>query len=132
MNQNVEVLAPYLDHDLFDFLASLPAAMLLDREFHSDAIRRGYPEYEDVRYEDRSVRSFWSPFHFRRYAMEVAGLARRNAVAPPVVQLADTTTILNRAVQGVALGSRPRMDWRMLGFATYLMQLSAEMASPTA
>ena len=130
LSQHVEVLSPYLDHELFDFLTSLPASLMLDREFHSDTIRRAYPAYDDVRYEDRSVRSWWSPFHFRRSAMEVAALARQSTTARAEVQLANTATILNRAVRGMALGSSAGLDWRMLGFATYLLQLSREISAP--
>ena len=127
MNQSVEVLAPYLDHDLFDFLSSLPAAMLLDRKFHGDTIRRGFPEYNDVRYEDRSVRSWWAPFHFRRCALEVAGMARQSRRGRPGVELVNRSTILNRTLAGAAFGNRPGFDWRMISFAVYLMQLSEEV-----
>jgi len=42
------VFAPYLDRDVFDFLTSLPGAMLEDRQFHNDAIRRAYPRYASI------------------------------------------------------------------------------------
>ena len=49
------VFAPYLDHDLFDFLASLPADFLMDRSFHTEAILSGYPASRRVRFEDKKV-----------------------------------------------------------------------------
>jgi hypothetical protein len=44
----VSVLAPYIDRDLFDFLTSLPAPMLEDRQFHNNVIHRAYPEYAHI------------------------------------------------------------------------------------
>jgi asparagine synthase (glutamine-hydrolysing) len=41
----VEVITPYLDRDLYDFLVSLPGSMLENRQFHPDTIRRAYPQY---------------------------------------------------------------------------------------
>lgn len=45
-----EVLAPYLDRDLWRFLASLPARMMLDHKFHSDTVSRAYPEFAGIPY----------------------------------------------------------------------------------
>lgn len=44
-------LCPYLDHDLYDFLAALPAELLLDHSLHTEAIRAAYPAYADLPYE---------------------------------------------------------------------------------
>jgi len=41
---------PYLDHRLFDFLASLPPEVLLDRTFHSDTIRAAHPRLAAIPY----------------------------------------------------------------------------------
>jgi asparagine synthetase B (glutamine-hydrolysing) len=45
------VYAPYLDHDLYDCLAALPAAALLDRSFHTETIRRAFPEHAGIAFE---------------------------------------------------------------------------------
>lgn len=47
-----KVYAPYLDHDLFDFVTTLPACMLLDRKFHTDVIASNYPEFAHIQYAD--------------------------------------------------------------------------------
>jgi asparagine synthetase B (glutamine-hydrolysing) len=39
------VFAPFLDHDVVDFLAGLPAALFLDHTFHDEALARAYPEW---------------------------------------------------------------------------------------
>lgn len=44
----VQSVTPYLDHDVFDFLASLPAELLIDRRFHTDTIHRMHPGFADV------------------------------------------------------------------------------------
>jgi hypothetical protein len=44
------VYAPFLDHALFDFLASLPSSMLLDHHFHDDTIARAYPDFAHIPY----------------------------------------------------------------------------------
>ena len=44
------VLAPYLDHALFDFLMSLPADDVVDKRFHSRAIAHAYPQWADLPY----------------------------------------------------------------------------------
>lgn len=44
------VYAPYLDHDLFDYLMGLPADLMVDKQFHSRTIAKAYPEWANVRY----------------------------------------------------------------------------------
>jgi hypothetical protein len=55
------MFAPYLDADLFRFLASLPASMNVDHQFHTDTIARAYPEFNDVPYGQKNPtpRSVW-------------------------------------------------------------------------
>lgn len=36
---------PYLDHALYDYLASIPGEDLNDKRFHTDAIARAYPQW---------------------------------------------------------------------------------------
>ncbi len=55
LSQNTQVFAPYLDHDLYRFLASLPAEYFLDHSFHQDTISRCYPKYEHLAYEAKNV-----------------------------------------------------------------------------
>jgi asparagine synthetase B (glutamine-hydrolysing) len=44
------VFSPYLDHELFDFLAGLPPDLLVTHTFHEEAIRRAYPESAGLAY----------------------------------------------------------------------------------
>lgn len=43
-----ETLAPYLDKDLYAFLASIPARMLLDHTLHQDTVFKAYPAFANV------------------------------------------------------------------------------------
>ncbi|UGQ46933.1 asparagine synthase-related protein [Massilia endophytica] len=52
-----QVHAPYLDHALFDLLASLPLAMVADHTLHSEAIARAYPEWAHLPYENKQALS---------------------------------------------------------------------------
>ncbi len=47
--------APYLDYELFDFLASLPVRQYACGQwFHREVIRQAYPEWADLPYLDKS------------------------------------------------------------------------------
>lgn len=49
--RTLTVYAPYLDAALYDFLAALPTALLVDHAFHTDAIMRAFPEHAALAYE---------------------------------------------------------------------------------
>lgn len=49
------VYAPYLDHDLYDFLTSLPASLQMDGTLHTKAIARAYPAYAKMPYADHKA-----------------------------------------------------------------------------
>ncbi len=46
------IYAPYLDHELYDFLSALPASMLVDRRFHTTAIAHAFPTHAHLAYEN--------------------------------------------------------------------------------
>jgi hypothetical protein len=50
LNRSIEIRAPYLDYDLYDFLASLPASFQMENDLHTGVIQRAYPEYKDIAY----------------------------------------------------------------------------------
>lgn len=49
------VYTPFLDHDLFDFMTTLPADMLMERTFHTDAIARAYPAFAHIPYANHKT-----------------------------------------------------------------------------
>jgi len=50
LNRSSEVRAPFLDYDLYDFLASLPGSFQMENDLHTGVIQRAFPEYKDIPY----------------------------------------------------------------------------------
>jgi len=48
--------APYLDEDLFDAIAAVPASLFADGGFHRDVIRQAFPEWAGIPFLDKSAR----------------------------------------------------------------------------
>ena len=48
VSQGRQVHAPFLDWDLFQLLASLPAQMTVDHRLHTDVIRKAFPEVAHI------------------------------------------------------------------------------------
>jgi hypothetical protein len=55
--RGVTVFAPYLDRDVYDLLASLPATLLMDRTLHTEAIARGWPQHAEIPYERKGLKT---------------------------------------------------------------------------
>lgn len=60
LHQIPVVHVPYLDHAIFDFLSALDPSMMEGGRLHDETIRRAYPEYADIPYEDKSVKAVMS------------------------------------------------------------------------
>lgn len=94
------VFAPYLDHDLFDFMTTLPIGMLMDRTFHTDAIARAYPDFAHIPYANHKAAAPTDDTHIKaRFLVEAARrfLLRRpspllNNVIPRTKLLAGVMT----------------------------------------
>ena len=61
------VFCPYLDHDLFDFLINLDPAYSVGNRLHNETIRRAYPQYAHIPYEDKRNRPVSAREHKRYY-----------------------------------------------------------------
>ncbi len=78
------VYVPFLDRDVFDFLAGLPEAMFADKTFHTQTIVRGYPEIGGMAFAKKTP----TPRDLqRRYASQGLQFAIR-ASSPLVDRLA--------------------------------------------
>lgn len=66
------VYAPFLDHALFDFLATLPSHMVMDHRFHDDTIARAYPKFAHIPYADHNVASPDDSRERARFLVEAA------------------------------------------------------------
>jgi hypothetical protein len=111
--RDVTVYAPFLDVAVVELLASLPAAMLMDRRFHTDAIARAYPAFADVPYEAKSRRVL-RPAWQRRFARDLT----RDVIGTPLLH---TRALLPRAIATLFDGDPARLWWGSL--ACYLAQL---------
>jgi asparagine synthase (glutamine-hydrolysing) len=62
LGRRLHVHAPYLDAELFDFLAALPAEHFVDHTFHTETIARAYPDYASIPYHSGGcqLRSDWA------------------------------------------------------------------------
>jgi asparagine synthase (glutamine-hydrolysing) len=86
------VFAPYLDHDLFDFLAGLPSQLLLDRTLHDETIEGAYPRWAAQPYAKKR-RAPVTPAHLAQ-----AWSLARSLVSAPVSNL-RRRTLLPRALK---------------------------------
>lgn len=66
------VFSPYLDHDLFDFFYSLTPEPLADGEFHSETIRRTYPDYAGLPFEDKTAAPVDARAHDAQFIRDLA------------------------------------------------------------
>ena len=88
------VYTPFLDHDLYDFLSSLPGEMVIGTDFHAAAIKRGYPRFANLRFQDRKTPPcpnfpFYRSFAFQamRYVLEERStLLRKSYVVPRLLR----------------------------------------------
>lgn len=118
------VLAPYLDHDVFDLLAALPASLLLDGEFHNDAIRRAHPRHADLPFARQHYNRQENRPHFRRFAHDLIGRAmKRGSLSPLRVSRVGPALL--------AAASTGRRTW-WLRHALYAFQLDQMAATGSA
>jgi len=71
MGDGANVITPYLDADVFDFLYALPGEMLVDHRFHTDTITFAYPEYAHIPYEDKTAPAVQDFNRFRAFGRDI-------------------------------------------------------------
>jgi hypothetical protein len=123
------VYSPYLDHDLYDFLSSLPLEVMTptlaaaDKSFHTEAVLRGYPRYAHIPFEDkaapkRDARAIDARFSAdaARYLLPRVGFGAR---------LLNVRYVVPRLLYGLARRRyRESTNW-LPAMALYLSQLDA-------
>ncbi len=77
------VRLPYVDHRLFDLLAGLRPEVILPKggHFHTEAIRRGFPRWADLPFEDPRARSRPDAAYYRLVARRSLVRLARGATA---------------------------------------------------
>ena len=113
------VCCPYLDDDVYDLLASLPASMLLDGQFHTDAIHRAYRKYKNIPFENKSAPQQESRIHYRRYARELTRflIGRRHS------KIVNTSFLIPRMLRWSFSREPINLSWMEPEYAIYLLQL---------
>jgi len=114
-----KVYSPYLDHDLFDFLASLPAALMVPAGIHTDAILEAYPRYAGIPFEDWSGTPREDHGHWRRMTRALAAVfsARPHS---SLVRVPFLLPLLHRCALDAQWN---RVAWLRPLTALYLLQL---------
>lgn len=67
-----QVHSPYLDSDLVRFLMSLPGRALLDRQLHTTAILRAYPQYAHIPFEVKGATTVDAAEHYGNFVSDFA------------------------------------------------------------
>jgi len=124
------VYAPYLDHDLFDFLMGLPPTVMSPtlrdgKTFHTDAINRAFPQYAGVPFENKKAPGIDARAHNARLAREAGAYILRHGRWSTRL-LAPASAALRAGCGVIRPAFGERRPWFSL-VALYLTQL--EMAA---
>jgi asparagine synthetase B (glutamine-hydrolysing) len=125
----VATITPYLDHDLVDFVLALPPSVKVDKELHTDAILRCYPEFSDIPFAGQLKSPLVeSNAHYRRLLFEMLGYV----LAYGTGRLVQRGQIMRRlfAFATSAGNVRMRMRWIAPFAALYLTQVEALLDRP--
>jgi hypothetical protein len=113
------VYLPYLDTDVYDFLASLPAELVLQRRIHTEAIRRAYPAYAHIGYTDKQKETSYARSYALRFSVELVRYAYANH--PPT--FVRSSFLLPRLIRCAADPRYSRNINYFGAWAIYLIQL---------
>ena len=116
--KDFQVHAPYLDHDLYDFLTSLPPEIVLDHQFHTETIRMAYPQHRPIPFEKKQAESVHDRSYFRRLCRELAGVMLRHGRSG----LIRNAFVLPRVAVGAVDGNSKWIWWGATR-ALFLLQL---------
>ncbi len=117
--KDFQVHTPYLDHDLYDFLTSLPPEIVLDHQFHTETIQMAYPEHRGIPFEKKQVESVRDPSYFRRLCRELVSAVLRHGHS----ELIRSSLVLPRVAIGAVDGNS---GWTWWGATRALLLLQLE------
>lgn len=116
--KDFQVHTPYLDHDLYDFLTSLPPEIVLDHQFHTETIQMAYPQHRAIPFEQKKAGRVQDRSYFRRLCRELAGVILRHGKSG----LIRNSLILPR-VAACAMDGNSGWTWWGATRALYMLQL---------
>jgi asparagine synthetase B (glutamine-hydrolysing) len=127
--EGVDVLCPYLDHDVVDFLLSLPVAVFLGGSFHAETVQRAYPAYAHIPFEPQG-----SPFLFdERNRQDLLTLTTdlRRYLDERTPTLLSAARLHERLEQHARAGKEPVQFSPQVIYALQLDRFVAELPTPT-
>lgn len=87
-----QVVMPYLETEVFDFLTALPVEMFLDKEFHTETIRFAFPEFANIPFEEKTAPLVQNTEYFRNFSRDVFKFSR----TPRKRQMTNSIFFLSR------------------------------------
>lgn len=88
-SRNLNVHAPYLDDDLFSFLASLPARHATGAHLHTECIHRAYPDFCNIKFSsslEKTKMSFIFLLNAIRYFLQTPSqMVSRKKILPRLI-----------------------------------------------
>ncbi|MFE7811298.1 asparagine synthase-related protein [Streptomyces sp. NPDC057433] len=112
---------PYLDHDLFDHLATVPHRFLVDGTFHDRALHKAFPEYADLGFASSVPQRHGPVLVAHRLAYLLRFLTHAVAVEPHWWRSPDR--FLQRLLAAGRGAGAPQRVSRLQPLALYLLQL---------
>lgn len=119
IGDEVKIITPFLEYELYDFLASLTSEFLLDHNFHTQTIARAYPEFSSIPYGDKSVKETPQPAVHTQFARDLF----RYSLTSRKKALIDRKFLLTRTLRGIVDGSYGSAVAHYGELATILLQL---------
>jgi asparagine synthase (glutamine-hydrolysing) len=117
-----DVCVPFLDHDTFDLLTSLPVEMYIDRMFHTEAIHRAFPQYKHIPFESKKKTPASNPrLYLMRNWMHLLGHVLRRGGAT-----IDLAYVAPRLLACAVLGQAKPVWYD--NAAVYVIQLAEAVA----
>ncbi|HJW74749.1 MAG TPA: hypothetical protein VJ787_03650, partial [Thermoleophilia bacterium] len=126
------VYGPYLDHQLFDHLGSLPAELLLDHRFHDETIHAAHERYAAIPFQDKQA----PPRVDRRFGRRVAWQLLRWLKAHRHGRFVAVDKLQRLAARRLLDGYHPSLDGAEPCKLVWLLEVTAlaegrEIAPPT-
>lgn len=78
LSNSTQIIMPYLESELFDFLSRLPAEMFLDFKFHTETIAFAFPEFVQIPYEEKTAPLNFDTDYFKTFSRDIFRYSRTN------------------------------------------------------
>jgi len=122
------VHCPYMDHAVYDFLVSVDPAYFLGNRLHDEVIRRSYPKFAHLPYEDQTLRADYQRHdhqYYKRSMRELGAYLARRAFKPSGVLRKES--LYPRILRDL-LKSRAEIPWYLI-LTVYCLELEEQSAS---